>query len=264
MHLQVNTLNVEGRTVQRINGRKMYKAKKFPDYKKAYVKVGPSPANVDSNEVDSEEWQGFMVPVRTSGGVGAQAMPRVEKYKMNQQTHWLNRLPLAEAEDEDEEGKRYDEVVAGTATAQFQPNRRETGHFGKVTHAAHLRRSMLWCSCLHYAPNHVRCQTLTGVGMDFCGALQLEVGRSHAAKVARAKPAEDIPDQHVTTRNEMWWSDMCSCHSKPKALFIHALFAARHTSWIGPFVPFVPLRSQNTHGGSHPNRQGFQRAERRN
>ena len=152
MHLQVNTLNVEGRTVQRINGRKMYKAKKFPDYKKAYVKVGPLPANVDSNEVDSEEWQGFMVPVRTSGGVGAQAMPRVEKYKMNQQTHWLNRLPLAEAEDEDEEGERYDEVVAGTAAAQFQPNRRETGRFGKVTHAAHLRRSMLWCSCLHYTP----------------------------------------------------------------------------------------------------------------
>ena len=24
-------------------------------------------------------------------------------------------------------------------------------------------------------PNHVRCQTLTGVGMDFCGALQFEV-----------------------------------------------------------------------------------------
>ena len=120
---------MEGRTVQRINGRKMYKAKKFPDYKKAYVKVGSSPADVDSDEVDDEEWQGFVVPVRTDDGVGFQGLPRPEKFKANQQTHWMNRIPLTAERDED--GDEYDELVAGTAS-QFQPNRREKGRFGKI------------------------------------------------------------------------------------------------------------------------------------
>ena len=144
-HLQVNTLNVEGRTAQRINGRKMFKTKKFPDYKKAYVKVGSSPADVNSSELGDDEWQGFVVPVETDGGVGVQALPRPEKYKMNQPTHWLNRLQLAEDEDEDSED--FDAVAAmGAATADFQPNRRERGRFGACA------RCLLALPCSHFLP----------------------------------------------------------------------------------------------------------------
>ena len=37
----------------------MYKTKKFPDYKKAFVKVGSSPAD-SSSDLDDEEWEGLL------------------------------------------------------------------------------------------------------------------------------------------------------------------------------------------------------------
>jgi len=162
----VNTLNVEGRTVQRINGRKMFKTKKFPDYKKAYVKAGSSPADFDSNELGDDEWQGFVVPVKTDSGVGAQALPRPEKYKMNQQTHWLNRLQLAEAEDEDSES--IDAVAAmGAATADFQPNRRERGRFGARA------RCLLALPCPRFLPcAPSRNAKLTSFGVAFSAAIR--------------------------------------------------------------------------------------------
>lgn len=203
--LQVNTLNVEGRTVQRINGRKMFKTKKFPDYKKAYVKVGSSPADVDSNELGDDEWQGFVIPARTDGGVGVQALPRPEKYKMNQQTHWLNRLPLAE--DGDEDSTDFDAVVTGAAT-EFQPNRRERGRFG--TGSRCLLALLCFASCSArphvYNGHDLTCFGVAVVHLAFSGDPQLVAERRAAARVARERLAEDIGDWLVAACNETWWS----------------------------------------------------------
>jgi hypothetical protein len=193
----VNTLNVEGRTVQRINGKKMFKKKKFPDYKKAYVKVGSSPADVDSSELSDDEWQGFVVPVRTDGGVGVQALPQPEKYKMNQQNHWLNRLQLPEDEDEESEG--FDAVVIGAATTEFQPNRRESGRHGTVARCL----LVLLCTCfLLCAPTRMQ-RRRPHKHRYFCsypGDSQLVAERRGAVKVARGRLAEDIGDPPVAVQ----------------------------------------------------------------
>ncbi len=49
-----------------------------------------------------------------------------------------------------------------------------------------------------------------------------------------------------------WWSGM---QIKLAASSIYALFAARHTTRIGPFVQFVPLRSPK-HRGLCPSNAG--------
>ena len=132
--LQVNTLNMDGRLRNSMSGRKMYKKKRFPDYKKVFVKVGSAPADIGVEDGDDADWPGFVVPVKTDHGPGVQPLPIAEKYKMNQETHWLNRLPWRSgSEDDDEDYEESAAVVAATSSEPFAPNRRASGRYG--THA---------------------------------------------------------------------------------------------------------------------------------